>query len=148
MPRPDHPRLRLLLVDDNPADCALAEEAFAPLDAQVTVTVLQDGQVALDWLRAQAAAGDLPDVVILDVNMPVLSGLDVLREIRADATFRHLPVVMLSTSERPEDVDRAFDLIASSYLVKQSSFAAFVAQIEQFVEYWRASRFKSRPGRT
>jgi len=148
MPRPDHPRLRLLLVDDNPADCALAEEAFAALDAQVTVTVLQDGQVALDWLRAQAAAGDLPDVVILDVNMPGLSGLDVLQEIRADATFRHLPVVMLSTSERPEDVDRAFDLIASSYLIKQASFAAFVAQIRQFVEYWRASRFKNRLGRT
>ncbi|GGS11506.1 response regulator [Deinococcus sedimenti] len=133
----------VLLVDDNPADCTLAEEAFAALEQPVNIKIIQHGQDALHWLQAQARAGELPDVVILDVNMPGLSGLDVLREIRNDPEFRHLPVVMLSTSARAQDVDRAFDLIASSYLVKQASFADFVAQIEDFVRYWQRSRFRT-----
>ncbi|GGS10171.1 response regulator [Deinococcus sedimenti] len=138
-------RLCVLLVDDNPADCLLAEEAFAAADQDVTVRTIQSGEAALRWLQERAQAGALPDVIILDVNMPSLSGLEVLQAIRADTAFRHLPVVMLSTSSHPEDVDRAYDLIASSYLVKEPSFGAFAAQIEDFVRYWQRSRFRTAP---
>ncbi len=138
--------LCVLLVDDNPADCLLAQEAFDLHADQVSVKVIQDGSSALDWLRAQAARHSLPDVVLLDVNMPGMNGFQVLSAIREEPAFRHLPVVMLTTSENPEDIERAYDLIASSYLVKRPDFSGFLEQVEHFVRFWVQVRFRHRSG--
>ncbi|GGK93855.1 response regulator [Deinococcus radiotolerans] len=136
--------LCILLIDDNPADCLLAEEAFEMHAEQVTVKVIQDGQNALNWLQAQAAKDSLPDVVLLDVNMPAMSGFEVLTAIRGDTTFRHLPVVMLTTSDREEDIDRAYELVASSYLVKRRDFQGFLDQVDSLVRFWSQVRFRRR----
>ena len=138
-------RLCLLLVDDNPADCLLAEEAFEQYSEQVSFKVIQDGQRALDWLHEQAARQSLPDVVLLDVNMPGMNGFEVLSALRNEAIFRHLPVVMLTTSTRQEDVDLAYELIASSYLVKQPDFRGFLDQIDSLVRFWSQARFRQQP---
>lgn len=130
--------LNVLMIDDDPADRLLAEEAFAAHDTRVRVRICEDGPSALAELRAQA----LPDVVILDLNMPRMSGFDVIREIRASADLRHLPVVILSTSDNADDVARAYDLLASSYMVKSRDFPGFVKQIDHFVRFWHDCRFR------
>lgn len=134
--------LRVLLVDDNPADQLLALEAFADHEDRAQVSICSDGPEALSLLTSGA---EHPDVVVLDLNMPVMSGFDVIREIRGAPALRHLPVVILSTSSDREDIRRAYDLLASAYLVKSASFPAFVEQIDRFVEFWHSCRF---PGRT
>lgn len=137
-------RLCLLLIDDNPADCMLAEEAFELYSEKVSVKVIQDGQSALNWLQAQAAANSLPDVVLLDINMPGMNGFEVLAALRGDAALRHLPVVMLTTSTRQDDVDRAYELVASSYLVKNADFQGFLDQIDSLVRFWTRVRFRQQ----
>lgn len=131
--------LKILLIDDDPADRLLAEEAFSEHASRVTVTTCEDGPQALAALQGRPE--DLPDVVILDLNMPVMTGFDVIREIRATPGLRHLPVVILSTSDSRADVARAYDLLASSYMVKSQSFPGFVQQIDHFVRYWHDCRF-------
>ncbi len=132
-------RLNVLLVDDDPADRLLAEEAFSEYAGVVTVHTSPDGPAALAALHDPQRP--LPDVVILDLNMPEMNGFEVIAAIRSAARTRHLPVVILSTSDRSQDVARAYDLLASSYMVKSRDFPGFVKQIEHFVHFWYDCRF-------
>ena len=132
----------LLLVDDNPADLMLAREVFSDHGEHLTVTTCSSGEEALSLLRT----GDKPDVVILDVNMPVMSGFEVLKAIKDDPQLLAIPVVMLSTSSQPGDIARAYTLHASSYMVKSTSFQKFVEQVDAFVSFWRESRTPNWPG--
>nr|WP_237427061.1 response regulator [Deinococcus xianganensis] len=135
---------RVLLVDDNPADLMLAQEVFAEHGERLTISTCASGEEALRALRG----GPLPDVVILDVNMPVMSGFEVLQAIKDDPALLSIPVVMLSTSSQPGDVARAYTLHASSYMVKSNSFQKFVDQVDAFVSFWRESRTPSWPDRS
>ncbi|MFC4427029.1 response regulator [Deinococcus navajonensis] len=130
MPIPCH----YLLVDDNAADLLLAEEAFGQLAPDCTLTCLSSGEEALQLLRTETFQ---PDVVLLDINMPVMSGFQVLEAMKADSKLRKIPVVMLSTSSASGDITEAYSLHASSYLVKSSGFSAFLEQIDVFLRYWR-----------
>lgn len=127
--------LRILLIDDNPADLILAEEAFAEHYTDVRVTTCSGAAQALTLLRSPGEF--FPDVVITDLNMPGLSGLDLLRDIKDDPALQLIPVVMLSTSSHPKNVAAAYSLHASSYMVKAASFPDFVHQVDAFVAYWR-----------
>jgi CheY-like chemotaxis protein len=129
--------LRIALVDDNPLDRDLAGEAFEDTCPACTVEMFSSGQAALRHLRA---APRLPDVMLLDLNMPGLNGFEVLTAIKTDPRLNQIPVVMLTTSKDPGDVTRAYTLHASSYLVKAPSFPEFVKQIEAFVGYWTMNR--------
>lgn len=131
--------LRVFLIDDDPADLMLAQEAFREHGARVSVTTCGDGQRALQILLS---APQLPDVVILDLNMPGLSGFDVIQAIRNTSELRHLPVVILSTSDSSADVARAYDLLATSYMVKSQNFPGFLRQIDHFVRFWHECRFR------
>lgn len=131
--------LRVMLIDDDPGDRLLADIAFEKHDRLVEATLLSKGADALDAMRAPGA--DLPDVVILDLNMPGMTGFEVIQEIRSDATLRHLPIVILSTSDHASDIALAYDLLVSSYLVKSQDFPSFMEQIDHFVQYWHMCRF-------
>ncbi len=133
--------LRIALVDDNPLDRDLATEAIKEACADCTLETHASGRAALDHLRG---ATTLPDVVLLDLNMPGLNGFEVLTAMKADARLHLVPVVMLTTSSAAADVEQAYALHASSYVVKAPSFGAFVAQLEAFIRYWRMNR----PART
>ncbi|MBZ9714976.1 response regulator [Deinococcus multiflagellatus] len=133
MAAPQH----FLLIDDNPHDQLLALEAFSELCPDCHLTVASTGTEALALLRA---ATELPDVVLLDVNMPGMNGFEVLRALKADARIAHIPVVMLTTSGARDDVQMAYTLYASSYLVKAASFSDFLQQIEAFLRYWQHAR--------
>ncbi|UBV45393.1 response regulator (plasmid) [Deinococcus taeanensis] len=127
--------LSILLVDDNCADRLLAEEAFDLLPEPVNVQFCSTGPEALAWLRCPEHPR--PDVMLLDVNMPGMSGLEVLETLRADPGLRSLVVVMLTTSSQPQDQQRASELAASAYWVKETDFANFTQQVEAFVRTWQ-----------
>lgn len=125
-------------MEDQLADCVLVEEAFGRIAHAVKLHLCQSGLEALAWLRGHAA--DRPDVVVLDLNMPVMNGLEVLRAIREDPQLRGQPVVMLSTSESPADIQQAYDLLVGAYWVKGLQFDDLVRQIEALVRFCRHAR--------
>ena len=131
----------ILLVEDNPNDEALTLRAFKKHNIRNEVIVVRDGAEALDWLFARGThAGrdetGLPQVVLLDLKLPKVSGLEVLRAIRADPRTRRLPVVLLTSSKEDHDVTTGYDLGANSYVCKPVDFAEFAEAIRQLGLYW------------
>jgi CheY-like chemotaxis protein len=130
----------ILLVEDNPADVQIAQRALRESGSPVELIVVRDGEEALDYLgRRNGAAGTpwrRPDLILLDMNLPRLGGLDVLRHIRADADLRSVPVVVLTTSGRPEDVRRMYAAGANTYIEKPPDFGRFVEVLQTVQRYW------------
>lgn len=124
-------------------DRHLAEEVFADYAHLCTVTTVASGEAALAAMLVPG--GTLPDVVLLDINMPGLSGFDVLRAMKAHPQLVRIPVVMLTTSSHDQDITQAYTLHASSYLIKSVNFQDFVAQVEGFLEFWTRTRLTSWP---
>lgn len=123
----------ILLVEDNSSDVALTERALMRARIANPVVVAEDGIEALEYL---AKAEELPALVLLDLKLPRLSGLEVLARIRADARTRRLPVVILTTSGEEQDVASGYDLGVNSYVRKPVDFKQFAAAVEQLGLYW------------
>ncbi|SMB85208.1 response regulator [Deinococcus hopiensis] len=121
------------LVDDSLGDRLLAEEAFDQLCPDCTLTTVASGETALRMLRTKSV---IPDVILLDINMPGMNGFELLQALKDDDDLAQIPVVMLSTSGAPGDIERAYSLQASSYLMKSPNFQAFLKQIDAFLKYW------------
>jgi CheY-like chemotaxis protein len=129
----------ILLVEDNPDDALLTLRAFGKSSVAHEITVVEDGADALDYLFAAgqyAERAALPDVVLLDLNLPRMSGLQVLQKIRADQRTRRLPVVVLTTSNAERDVLRSYDLGANSFVRKPVDFTKFIDAAQQLGVYW------------
>ncbi|HEX2677420.1 MAG TPA: response regulator [Polyangiales bacterium] len=132
---------QILLVEDNPDDADLTLRAFSKSKVETAVFVVRDGQEALDYLFAQGThanrdATDLPRIVLLDLNLPKLGGLDVLRAMRSNERTRRLPVVVLTSSTEENDVLRSYDLGANSYVRKPVDFSHFLDAAKQLGQYW------------
>ena len=131
----------ILLVEDNPDDVELTRIAFAEADLDSRLEVVRDGAEALDYLFARGAhAGRdparLPSIVLLDLDLPKVDGREVLQAIRANEATRSLPVVVLTTSTEPFDVDASYALGANSYIRKPVDFEQFVWAVKQVGLYW------------
>jgi len=131
----------ILLVEDNPDDEFLTLRSLEANRIQNEVVVLRDGQAALDWLFGSAENGgrpreDLPAVILLDLKMPKVSGLDVLRRLRADARTRRVPVVIFTSSSEERDVLLSYELGANSYVRKPVEFTEFGEAVRQLGSYW------------
>jgi len=131
----------LLLVENNPDDRELAMVAFRQVRAHKRVIVCESGEEALDFLFGTGAyAGRdpsyLPKVVLLDLKLQRMDGLEVLQCVRADARTRRLPVVMLSSSREQSDLAASYDLGANSYIRKPVDFGEFLNMARQLVAYW------------
>lgn len=131
----------ILLVEDNPDDVELTLRAFTKSNVANAVVTVSDGEEALDYLFAtgEYAGRDrkvVPQVVLLDLNLPKISGLDVLRRIRADERTKRLPVVVLTTSNEERDVIGSYDLGANSYVRKPVDFIQFIEAARQLGLYW------------
>ena len=131
----------ILLVEDNADDVELTLRAFRKSKIVNEMVVANDGQQALDYLFVAGAyaARDpiiMPDVVLLDLNLPRISGLEVLRRMRVDARTKRLPVVILTTSSEETDVICGYDLGANSYVRKPVDFAEFAEAALQLGLYW------------
>jgi two-component system response regulator len=130
----------LLLVEDNPDDAELTLRAFRKNNLQNGIHVARDGAEAIDWLLkpggAADAAGSMPGVVLLDLKLPKIDGLEVLRRIRADERTRFLPVVILTSSDEEVDLVNGYRLGANSYVRKAVDFGDFLKATLQLAFYW------------
>lgn len=131
----------ILLVEDNPSDVGLTRRALEKGRIANELIVAEDGQEALDYLWGTGAyAGrdisDLPALTLLDLKLPRVPGLEVLRRIRGDARTRRLPVVILTTSKEEQDIATGYDLGVNSYVRKPVDFKQFAAAVEQLGLYW------------
>jgi CheY-like chemotaxis protein len=131
----------ILLVEDNPDDVELTRIAFREAKVANHLVVVNDGAQALDYLFARGAFAernpdDLPSIVLLDLNLPKVDGREVLQAIRASEKTRSLPVVVLTTSTEPFDVEASYALGVNSYIQKPVDFERFVWAVQQVGLYW------------
>jgi chemotaxis family two-component system response regulator Rcp1 len=131
----------ILLVEDNPADVKITQRAIRESALPVELLVVRDGQEAVDYLLRQGShAHDegwrSPDLILLDLNLPRLNGRQVLERIRATPALRSVPVVVLTTSNRREDVREMYEAGANTYIEKPQDFARFVQVLQTIQRYW------------
>jgi CheY-like chemotaxis protein len=124
--------INVLLVEDDPGDVLMTREAFEEY-LHNRLDVVTDGAAALDYLRNEEPYADapLPDLILLDLNLPRRDGREVLQEIKADPNLRHIPVIVLTTSRAEEDVLRSYRLHANAYVTKPVDFEGFIEAIKQ-----------------
>lgn len=143
----------ILLVEDNPADVQITRRALRESAFPVELIVVRDGEEAVNYLLrqgpfAQAPGWHYPDLVLLDLNLPRLSGRQVLERIRTTRDFRFVPVVVLTTSCRPEDVRDMYAAGANTYIEKPQDFACFAEVLRTIQRYWLdTALLPSRPSR-
>ena len=139
MNTPHHVRpIEILLVEDNPGDIRLTQEALQDAKVRNNLHVAQNGAEALEFLRREGAFADAPrpDLILLDLNLPVMSGMEVLSAIKADSDLRTIPVVVLTTSQAEKDVVKAYNLNANCYVTKPLDMDQFVEVVKSIESFW------------
>ena len=128
----------ILLVEDDPGDVELTREGLAEGKMLVNLHTVDDGVKALRFLRREQPYGDAvrPDIILLDLNLPRMDGRETLKEIKADARLRSIPVVVLTTSEAEVDILTCYDLGASCYIAKPVGFEEFMKVVRSLEEFW------------
>ena len=127
--------VEILLVEDSPADVELAIRALKKHNLANQVRIARDGAEALDFLFG-AAAGQAPKMVLLDLKLPKVDGLEVLRRIKTDPTTRRIPVVVMTSSREERDIVESYELGVNSYIVKPVDFEQFVRAVADLGLYW------------
>jgi chemotaxis family two-component system response regulator Rcp1 len=135
---PEARPIEILMVEDNPGDVRLTQEALKDAKVSNTLRVVEDGVAALDYLYRRGAYSDAPrpDLILLDLNLPRKNGREVLEEIKQDAHLKSIPVVILTTSQAEEDVVRAYSLHANCYIRKPVDFAQFSKIVRTIEDFW------------
>jgi two-component system response regulator len=146
-------RRLILLVEDNPDDVLLTLRAFERSQVHTEIVVARDGEEALDFLFATGRYAQrdvlvMPEVVLLDLKLPKIEGLEVLQRLRADARTRRLPVVILTSSGEERDLISTYDLGANSYVRKPVDFEQFTAAARQIGLYWLDVNEAPPPGKS
>lgn len=136
----------ILLVEDNPVDVDLTLRAFKRRKLANEVLVARDGEEALAWIPRWEAGEQQPAVILLDLKMPRVDGLSVLRKLKAHPRLHCIPVVILTTSKEDQDVATAYELGANSYIVKPVGFDNFMDVAQQIELYWCVFNEKPRFG--
>jgi CheY-like chemotaxis protein len=128
----------ILLVEDNPADARLVREALAEHEVPASLHWVTSGEEALNYLRPQTMdlASKMPDLVLLDLNLPGLNGHEVLAEIKSDPALKRIPVLVLTSSANPSDVLAAYGDHANAYLIKPEEFDAFLNLVSTVRHHW------------
>ncbi len=143
------PRIvNVLLVEDDPGDVLMTREAFDE-HLHNRLDVVTDGAAALSYLRREGSYADSPrpDLILLDLNLPRRDGREVLQEVKDDSDLRHIPVIVLTTSQAEEDVLRSYQLHANAYVTKPVDFESFVEAIKQ-IDHFFVSVVQLPSGRT
>lgn len=130
--------VEILLVEDNEGDVRLTREALREGHLRNRLHVVEDGEKALDFLfrRGDYADAPRPDLILLDLNLPRRDGREVLAEIKADASLKRIPVVVLTTSRAEEDLARSYDLHANCFITKPVDFDQFIQVVKTIENFW------------
>jgi two-component system response regulator len=136
-----NPTKIILLVEDNPSDADLTRRALVKGRIANDLVVAEDGQEAMDYLRGEGAwagrnCADLPALILLDLKLPKIPGLEVLRLVRADPLIRRVPVVILTSSNEDQDIGAAYDIGVNSYVRKPVDYKEFQVAIENLGLFW------------
>ena len=132
------PAVEILLVEDNPADVRLTQEALREGKLRNSLTVAETGETALAMLRRRSPYTDCPrpDLILLDLNLPGRSGREVLAEIKADPDLKRIPVVILTTSKAEGDVVKSYNLHANAYITKPVDLDKFMQVVRSIESFW------------
>lgn len=129
--------MNILVVDDNPGDVNLLKEAFRELNSRAIISVASDGEECLRLLlSAENSPASYPDLIFLDLNLPTVSGYDVLRHIKSDARTRHIPVIVLSSSRTEEEIERAYGEYANAYVQKPGTMTDLLIAARGLKSFW------------
>ncbi len=129
-------KAHIMLVEDNQSDQVMVERALEDGKIACDLSVSSNGKKALESLKAMVLSDTLPDLILMDINMPVMDGKQTLQEIRADLELKHLPVVMLTTSNRDIDILESYRLGVNAYLTKPVLDSEFIKTIQQLENFW------------
>ena len=128
----------LLLVEDNIGDIELIQEAFQTIKVQLNLDIVRDGVEAMSYLhqKLQIPHTNLPDLILLDLNLPRMSGREVLSKIRADECLKHIPVVVLTTSEAEQDILKSYQIGVNAYVTKPIGLDGLAKIVTLIEEFW------------
>lgn len=130
--------VKILLVEDSDGDIVLITQALKKANVTNGVTVIKDGDAALKYLRKEGSYHDVetPDLILLDINLPKIDGIEVLVEVKNDPILMTIPVVMLTTSESEKDIINSYNNHANCYIVKPVDFKKFIDVVQLIKEFW------------
>ncbi len=131
---PNSKMIEILLVEDNPGDIELTKEAFLEGKIRNNITVMRDGVEAFDYLKNQQAAR--PDLILLDLNLPRMNGLELLEKIKDDIELRVIPVCILTTSQDEADIAKSYRSHANCYIAKPVDFDKFMQVVRSLEDFW------------
>jgi hypothetical protein len=126
----------IILVEDNPVDLDLMIRALKKHNLGNTIEIARDGQEMLDWIPRWERGEPLPCVILLDLKLPKINGLEVLRQLRNHTLSQSIPIVVLTSSSEDSDIETAYSLHANSYIVKPVNFDKFIEVTRQIELYW------------
>lgn len=131
----------ILLVEDNPDDVELAKRAFQKINMINNIVVTRDGAETLDYLYGRGKfegrdTNNIPRLILLDLKMPKVHGIEVLKQIRNNERTKYIPVIILTSSQDKKDVISSYELGANSYIVKPIDFVKFLEVVQQIALYW------------
>jgi two-component system, chemotaxis family, response regulator Rcp1 len=139
------PPIQILLVEDNPADVRLTIEAFKEASVPNELQVARDGAEAVALLKDAPPGTSPPDLILLDLNLPKKHGREVLAEIKADDVLRHIPIVILTTSQADQDILQSYHLRANAVITKPVDVDQFFAAVKAIEQFWLTVAKLSRP---
>ncbi|NOU90795.1 response regulator [Paenibacillus sp. LMG 31460] len=130
--------VEILLVEDNPGDIRLIVEVLKEGKIHNNLSVVEDGEEALAYLKREGSYQDaiVPDIILLDLNLPKINGTEVLAEIKNDPLLKYIPVIILTTSEAEQDILRAYDLHANCYITKPVNLEQFLTVVRSIENFW------------
>jgi CheY-like chemotaxis protein len=139
MSDPNHPNpepVRILLIEDDPGDALITTEALRQSKLLNDLQIIDDGEAALAYLRATAETPERPHLVLLDLNLPKVSGLEILAAVKTDPLLLRIPIVVLTTSAADEDILRSYDHHANAYVTKPVDFDRFVDVVRHLDDFY------------
>lgn len=130
--------IHILIVEDNPADARLAVEALKESEISNNISIVQDGVEAISFLKNENGFSDtpLPDLILLDLNLPKMNGKEVLKIIKNDPNLKRIPVIILTTSDSDQEISATYDLHANCYINKPVGLDQFITVIQSVENFW------------
>jgi CheY-like chemotaxis protein len=130
--------VHILLVEDNEGDIVLTKEAFEECQVKTNISVAKNGQEALDFLykKGTFSTAEKPDLILLDINIPIYNGHEVLEKIKNDSVLKKIPVIMLTTSSNHKDINKSYENHCNSYVEKPLNINDFLSAILKIEQFW------------